>query len=373
MDRQEVMELLKRYLDGSATEAERVLVETWYAKSNREIPTNLEAAFLEKQLQEIWGAVQPRPARRLQIYRYAAAAVLLLGLSWLVKLGIEKQTSTSGTQVVALAANTISPGRNTAQLHIDGEGVVELDTTQTGIVVSDAGLNYTDGEKLTYSVADAKKKPTEYQLVTPKGGQYQVRLSDGTRVWLNAATSLSYPASFVDGSRVVKLDGEAYFEVAKDTHRPFKVITHRQVIEVLGTHFNVNSYSDEPIVRTTLAGGSVRVTSQSGEAVLVPGEQSQVNSNGELRVEPVSLDEVLAWKRGVFQFEGTDIDIITRQFARWYDVDIIFEGERPSLKLWGKVSRAADAGQALAVLEFFGLKYRVEGSETEGKRVTVYK
>jgi ferric-dicitrate binding protein FerR (iron transport regulator) len=195
---------------------------------------------------------------------------------------------------------------------------------------------------------------------TPRGGQFQLILSDGTKVWLNAASSIKYPVVFKGNERKVELTGEAYFEVAHNKKKPFKVISNGQTVEVLGTHFNINAYNNENAVRTTLLEGSVRVSTGDKNKVIKPGEQAQLK-NGDFQIAAVDVNEVIAWKNGLFQFKDANIIDIMKQLSRWYDVDIKYEGSIPDRKFSGSISRNVNASQLLDILSFEKIHFRIEG------------
>lgn len=374
MDKQELIALLQKYLDGNANERERALVETWYNKTSKESSESISDLELDQKVKEVWRQLSRSSVKRLRVYRYVAAAVLLIAVSSGLFYVLERRGEIlSDKQEFALDPAKILPGKNTAQLLMGDGSVVDLNEDYAGIVVSENGIRYMEGDRVNEPSTDLSEKTIEYRLVTPNGGQYQLTLSDGTKVWLNAASSLSYPKVFGSSNRSVRLEGEAYFEVAKDVKRPFKVITNHQVIDVLGTQFNVNCYADEPVVQTTVVTGSVKVKSQATEqeVVLSPGEQAETTGKGNIDVHTGNLATTLAWKQGVFQFEGTSIEHIMRQFSRWYDVEVVYQGDKPDIKLWGKVDRDADAADALAILSYFNLKYHASVIG-EKKRITIY-
>jgi len=215
-------------------------------------------------------------------------------------------------------------------------------------------------------------------ITTPRGGQYQVMLSDGSKVWLNAASSLHFPTSFTGQQRIVELTGEAYFEVAhvsavgEKNKLPFivKIITAsgaRREVEVLGTHFNINAYNDESVVKTTLLEGSVKMTQESGSTLLIPGQQAQLNSNGDVNIlKDADMDEAIAWKNGMFQFKKVDIKTIMRQIARWYDVDIEYQ-KNVDEKFYAEISRNTNVSNVFRILEETGGVHFV----IEGKKVVV--
>ena len=207
--------------------------------------------------------------------------------------------------------------------------------------------------QLAYKPLQGKASEAAYNtLATPKGGQYTITLSDGTRVWLNAASSLRFPAAFTGRTRVVELTGEGYFEVAKDPTMPFKVKAKGMEVEVLGTHFNINAYADENTVNTTLLEGSVKVAKGNENKKIKPGQQAVIRDNGDLSiVNAINVEEVIAWKNNEFRFEHIKVSKIMRQVARWYDVEIEYEKNVPDVELSGIISRKEEVSQLLEILE----------------------
>ena len=199
-------------------------------------------------------------------------------------------------------------------------------------------------------------------LATPRGGQYQVCLPDGTRVWLNAESSLRYPTAFTGKDREVQLTGEAYFEVAADKNRPFLVRAGSTETRVLGTHFNIMSYEDEGPVRTTLLEGAVRMEQGTYSALLQPGEQAQPdNEKGGIATRLVNTRAVVAWKDGYYYFDRTPVQSVMRQIARWYDVDIVYQGAAPTDEIVGKIPRTAYVSEVLHIMELIGIRFKIEG------------
>jgi ferric-dicitrate binding protein FerR (iron transport regulator) len=286
--------------------------------------------------------------------------------------------------VESLPAETdIAPGGNRATLTLADGSVILLDDAMMGKIAEQEGMKVTKAEDglLTYTFIPSEKgvaTAAQFNTIsTPKGGQYQIVLADGTKVWLNAASSLTFPTSFTGNERSVELSGEGYFEV--NTVRgldvkniPFIVKTADQEVTVLGTHFNINSYADEASTITTLMEGSIQVSqlSTSSSKLLKPGQQSVVTLNKGINVSTVNSSSAMAWKNGLFQFEGSDIKNVMRQFSRWYDVEVEFESRVPDIKLWGEVYRNVNASQALEILEYFNLKYKIVQTE-KGKKVIV--
>jgi transmembrane sensor len=215
---------------------------------------------------------------------------------------------------------------------------------------------------LSYNTLKNKSSEVVYNTIsTPRGGQYQLMLADGSKVWLNAASSLRFPASFVGKERKVELLGEAYFEVAKNAKMPFKVKVNGMEVEVLGTHFNINSYENESTIRTTLLEGSVKINKNNSSSLLKPGQQAQMNKAGEIKIiNDADVEEAIAWKEGKFQFDRADIHDIMRQLTRWYDVDVEYKGTVSS-HFGGTISRDVNLSQVLNMLHLTGeVKFQVE-------------
>jgi ferric-dicitrate binding protein FerR (iron transport regulator) len=227
------------------------------------------------------------------------------------------------------------------------------------------------------SYANTKEKAGQQAVVyntvsTARGNQYQLILADGSKVWLNSASSLRFPTSFTGNSREVELDGEGYFEIAKDASKPFHVKTRTQDIEVLGTHFNVNAYTDEEAVKTTLLEGKVKIVNGQWSMVngakqaveLKPGEQAVQTAHSPFTIHhSPDIDQVMSWKNGWFEFEESDIKTIMRQISRWYDVDIRYEIKTDSEKYGGRISRNLHLSNILKMLENYGVHFKLEGKK----------
>lgn len=258
----------------------------------------------------------------------------------------------------------VPPGGNRAALTLSNGRIIILDSAQNGIIVKMASfeVNKTKDGQLVYHVFENNTQKSGLNtLSTPRGGQYQVVLPDGSKVWLNAASSIKFPSVFKGKIREVELKGEAYFEVAKNVAMPFKVKSARAQIEVLGTHFNVRAYPDEKIMKTTLVEGAVKITSGNLSNVLKPGEQAVLNGYKGIKViNEVDADVETAWKDGLFQFKDASIEEIMRQAALWYNLKISFEGEIPQRYFTGKISRNVKASEFLNMLKYTGVKFRIE-------------
>ncbi|WP_214227819.1 FecR family protein [Pedobacter sp. B4-66] len=324
--------------------------------------------------QEVWAGIQTKIKAHSKTSNYrlwmAAAAILLLMLTAGLIFFKSEHLPSSFKAITAYKKQDILPGGNKAILTLpSGERVVLTDSTiqqlanQTGgsIVKAANGILIYKANSLT---GNSETGEAMFSTIsTPRGGQYQVILPDGTHVWLNAASSLKFPTAFKGEKRLVELTGEGYFEVAKNKEMPFVVHTENQEVEVLGTHFNINSYTDEVSTKTTLLEGSVKVTAKGNQKVLTPGDQAQINKNTkEIKVMPVSLEEAVAWKNGYFVFNDEKLESIMHRVSRWYDVDYEFEGKQGNLSFLGVIERTKNISSLLKVLESTGnVHFKIEG------------
>ncbi|CAL1516714.1 FecR family protein [Chitinophaga sp. MM2321] len=244
---------------------------------------------------------------------------------------------------------------------------IELDSAGNGILAVQGQTKVINRQgRITYNASGAGNEKILYNTITtPRSKQYQLVLADGSRIWLNAASSVRYPTAFTGDERSVEITGEAYFEIATVKHKgkkiPFVVHANGIAVQVLGTHFNINAYSDENTVSTTLLEGSVLVTKGNAKQLLKPGEQVRADRNDHLSVyKDVDTDAVLAWKNGYFSFNQADLASVMRQIARWYDVDIVYEGAVPDRRFGGEISRNTNVSQVLEILEESKIHFRIE-------------
>lgn len=299
-------------------------------------------------------------------YPYAAAILILIGLGLFLNrynAVIEVEPS----QVL----NVIKPGKQTATLTLANGKKIVLAAVANGELARQAGAiirKNADG-RLVYDLQKAIGATTpgigsrelRNILTTTRGEEYQIILPDGSKVWLNSASSLHFPAEFKGRERNIELTGEAYFEIAKDTERPFIVTIGQLKVQVLGTHFNVMSYPDEQEVRTTLLEGSVEVTSGNSRSILRPGEQARVDQSNQIKIHEVDTEQAVAWKDGYFKFNQQDIRFIMRQLARWYDIDVVYEGRVPADLFVGKIRRTEHIKEVLKIFELSEIKYQIKG------------
>jgi len=308
----------------------------------------------------------------------SAAAIFLLffigGLYYLNRDIIPEKALSDNKQV-------IEPGGNKAILTLSDGTHIPLDTIEEGEIAEQSGIAIVkrgEGQLVYGTINSALNDPdlllsytgsqSYNTITTPRGGQYQVVLPDGTKVWLNAASSLRFPTLFNTKERLVELQGEAYFEVTKNKKMPFRVITKTQQVEVLGTSFNISSYEDEAITKTSVLEGSVKVNQLSSNAshrvkseILKSGQQSVLEGET-MKVFSVNIQESLAWKNNKFMFANENIESVMRKVARWYDVEIVYRDNVSNKAIWGSISRFEDISEIINLLELTGsVHFKIEG------------
>ena len=298
-----------------------------------------------------------RPWYHQKKYRVWVAAILLMGLAFSVYLTMIPAVE-SGFYA-SEETNDIEPGRYRATLSLSSGKQIDLNESREGIVVSEQKLAYANGTTIDAPVSQAGAV-VFHTLHTPRGGKYQVLLPDGTRVWLNASSTLVYPSRFPDDKRKVEIVGEAYFEVAADPDRPFFVASADQVVQVLGTTFNINAYPDEQGVTTTLVNGAVKVKGGGGFVVLSPGEAA-VSEGGRVKKTIVDVSAATAWKSDRFYFDNTSLEVMMRQLSRWYDIDIEYENEVPEEYFTGKMSKRLNLMEVLDFLKGSQIRFKLDG------------
>ena len=382
--------LILKHLKDDLTEAENGELQDWLSLSeeNREIfrqltdPEQLQEDMhefheakvniwekIDNQLQDVKliSIAAPPPRRRKWVY--AAAAGVLLLISGALYLRVGKLRVAETARQVKLKED-VPPGGNRAILTLSNGRQIILDNTQNGSLAEQSGSTITrkDSNSLIYTPSHKRAAGIVYNtLTTPRSGQFRVMLPDSTIVWLNAASSLKYPVSFAgQASRLVELSGEAYFEVSKNIRQPFKIHVNDLSIDVLGTSFNVMAYADEPVLRTTLLEGAVKVSRGTTAIILRPGQQVGATGADLQLNQHVDLEEAIAWKNGLFEFNGADIAAVMRQLARWYDVQVVYEGKRSAYSISGMVNRSNNISTVLDILELSGFHFTLEG-----KTVTV--
>lgn len=414
MTKEEAKLLFDKYRRGLCSREELALLERWYVQYAREnAEKQPDEALMERDLAEVWNDlpvhendVLPRSISHSQndsslshrfqrrLSQIAAAVVLFVGIgaAMLAYRGFfDQETNHSQSELAITGTPPDNRGGQEGYILLEDGRVIPLDDAVSGTIYEDGETRIQKtGGRIVYAAEESGvttgwvEKPVMRTLMVPKGKQYELVLSDGTQVWLNSFSSIRFPDKFGADSRAVEITGEVYFEVASDTERPFLVTTDQHRIRVLGTHFNINAYEDEPEIRTTVLEGSVEVSVEvsigsggsatfggnhaAGSAapgsarVLSPGQQSRYSADGgALDVVAADLEEVVAWKSGLIHFEDTELESILRQVARWYDVEVHYRGTPPQRRFTGGVSRNAPLSDFLKVLEINDIRFVREG------------
>lgn len=404
MNRQEAEQLIRKYNRGLATDFERDLLENWYINEGMSQRLSEEEGDFLHLKEGIWAATIRRAGWSNQTNRlsktrtwwprYAAAAAILVFLS----IGLYLYNQTDQRTLTDEVALDIQPGGNRATLTLADGRIVSLSDAQEGIVVDAETIKYTDGGLVTPGDGEGALSDLQIDatgedapilsLNTPRGGQYQVILSDGSKVWLNAASSLKYPSRFSGAERRVELSGEAYFEVVENKKQPFVVSSINQEVTVLGTEFSINAFPDEANIRTTLVEGSVQVatvlpasnfrSATDREAskrtiILKPGEQSIVFADGDVRSKTVNTYEFTGWRDNVFVFHNVNLKSIMRQICRWYDIEADID-KMPDREFYAEIPRNVSLSRVLRMLEETSdLKFQIvaEGTEKKERRIII--
>jgi len=370
--------LAEKFLAGTATDAEKEqlhrLYDGWTDDKELVFTDTGRADLLRK---EMFQAIRDRiggqhtviPFYRKKVWRRAAAACIIImtsGLFLYFNQALSKKSPVVPKPAIAAAhPSSVEPGKDRATLTLADGRVIDLDSSGSGMLAQQGGTRIVSKDgKIIYDPKSAGSADLVYNSIrTPRGGQYQLVLPDGTKVWLNAASSVKFPVAFAGNRRVVEVSGEVYFEVAKDAARPFIARAKDIEVQVLGTHFNIMAYGEEDKIATTLLEGSVIVSRGGEKNKMAPGQQAVCKNNGVFELkDDVDMDEVIAWKDGKFHFNNADIKTIMRQVARWYDVDIEYRDIEPETRLGGVVSRKEDIRQLLSYFEIAGkVRFTVDG------------
>ena len=363
---------LMALLDNTENEvAIQTLIDKLIENTGSEIkmPDQVAAITLQNILQKDKAKVislKSKKAFLVPWMRVAAAAVLLIaGTVFWIFIKENRSAAKSNLAVLPKKSSPVLPGGNHATLTMADGSTIVLDSIQNGKIQHNGVIISKQNGLVIYNASSSSKAdaPVVYNtLSTPRGGQYQVILPDGSKVWLNAFSSLHFPTAFVGKQREVELTGEAYFEVAKNKEKPFHVNVNGMRVEVLGTHFNVNAYADDEAIKTSLLEGSVKITRGNSSDLLKPGQQGILEKReGRIEIRNADMNEVMAWKNGLFQFDGADITTIMREIGRWYNVDIVYAGKVPARSFEGKINRDAQLSDVLKILELSNVKFKVEG------------
>ncbi|MGE7777321.1 FecR family protein [Chitinophaga sp. NPDC101104] len=375
MNKQTLATLIDRYLDGTATDAEKRLLDAYYNSMQQQpapVPDAEEDEAMRVQmLAKVFenagiAPLKTTPVRRLWVRRAAAAAavILLSGAAWWM---LQPEKPQLATRVKQLPAP--QPARDVATLTLANGQVVVLGDSAGTLPPSQGGaLLAAGGDALTYNDEGAASgEPVYNTLKTPAGGKFRLTLSDGTKVWLNAASSIRYPARFTENERKVTVSGEAYFEVKASEAQPFVVsVNDKAAIRVLGTAFNISAYTTDPRIVATLVSGKVQFSAGGNPVILRPSQQAVAGNDGNVTIHDADLEAATAWKDGYFRFRGTDIKTIMRQLERWYDIETEYQGDIQHLFV-ADIPRDAQLEDILKLLEMTNRVHFM----VNGKRVTV--
>lgn len=365
-DNEQINQILEKYRAGdSLTEQEHAFLDNWYLdKAEASQSTPIDQSQLEEDLRQIKSQLPGMNAGR-KLYRkvlgWSSVAACFFGILGYIYLTNDFQKQTLVASKVASVRQTPEdklPGGNKATLQIEGQQTLTLDSSLNTDAARLARAGVGQREKGELAMLAVEKDEIVFNtLSTPKGGEYRLLLADGTKVWLNASSSVRFPSAFTGNERTVEVTGEVYFEVAKNASMPFKVKHKDQLVEVLGTHFNINAYPENSTVRTTLLEGSVKVTQTNGteQKVLRPGQQSDLRAAAKgIAVSTANTEQVMAWKNGFFYFDDQPIENIMKQLANWYDIDVVYSEGSKGKKFGGMISRDKTLSQVLKVLQYTG-------------------
>ena len=389
---QRIATLLVKHLKGELNEEENRELRDWASASAENLQLFNELSTnesLQKELTEFYearGSILEKIKSRItneepvtqfsykaRWYRYTAAAAVIIAITTTAYFLLQRGSSSPIVQPTAASVQRLSdiiPGGNRATLTLGNGSVITLDSAANGKLaqIENTSVVKLDNGTVAYSreagmAAGSQESVITYNtLSTPTGGQYQLQLPDGSKAWLNAASSITYPIAFTGRERRVEITGEVYFEVAKNAQKPFHVIHNHLDVAVLGTHFNVNSYEDEKEIKVTLLEGSVRLTRNAERVMLKPGQQAVLTQDSGLTIDDdIDLEGVIAWKNGRFQFSSVDLGTILRQAARWYNIEVSFKDGVPLDKFSGPIPRSVNLDQFLQILEMVDVHYKLEG------------
>lgn len=371
----EAKELLEKYRSGKCSPQEKLLLQKWFHQLHENELTELTEADLKTAKKEFRKKISPliKDYGVKTIWpRYISAAAIIIIISVGTLFYMDYLKKSEAKHAVSEAKNDISPGGNIATLTLADGRKISLTDAKNGHLAEQSGIKISktaDGQ-LVYNIANNENssQSLSYNTIeTPAGGQYQVILPDGSKVWLNSASSLRYPVRFTGNERKVEISGEAYFEVAHNNKMPFRVINSNQTVEVLGTHFNIMAYPDESSTNTTLLEGSVKIIKENKSKIISPGQQTRVK-NGNIDVASVDVTQAIAWKEGYFMFKNEDIQSIMRQISRWYNLEVKYEGQIPERVFGAKISRARNVSEVLEILESTGsIHFKIIPGDAQGK------
>lgn len=382
MQQEAFLSLITRYREGKATEVEEQQLinyfhsfqdEEWdeavYGSKTAAIERIREQLLAKIQAHEVTTPIHSiRRVRFIRNMRWAAAAVfiLLLGIAYFVWFNPDWKETTQ----VPIASH-IQPGKEGAQLKLSDGRIVLIDSLPDGLIANDGQVQvYKENGQLVYR--GKTDQVVYHEIVTDKGRQWSAQLPDGSTVWLNAASSLRYPLQFSGKERLVAMTGEASFNVVHNARQPFRVQVKDQLIEDIGTEFNIQAYDNENRIVTTVIEGVASVSSQ-GQKVIVPAGKEASQEQGALKVQEANTDKAIAWRKGLFDFDGADIRQVGRQLERWYNIEVVYEGNLSNYRFSGDTYRNGNLQEVLKVLELSGVQFKLVKGEgtTVGKLIVL--
>lgn len=373
-----LLELLEKFHNATADEEELAELDRWFDSfdDHPKLSSGLDEGRLSEMKREMLRniykelKVEPKKSRRgipLRAIILTSVCICLLIAGGLI---LWRTNRFSKNEIKA----DIMPGRTVAILTLSDGHKIDLNKVKPGIIASQPGLEIRKALKgqIVYRIINRALLSNQNinTLTTPAGGQFEVILSDGSHIWLNAMSSLIYHETFSGTNRTVALKGEGYFEIAKDKLHPFVVNTAKEAVQVLGTHFNISAYEDEKTQRTTLLEGSVRVSSRlmNGQQITIkPGQQAEGN-NEQLAVKEVDADEAVGWKNGLFILNHTELHDLMRQLSRWYDIDVVYKGRFKPRFFSGEIDRTYTLREVLKVLTLRKINFEIKTSASKPER-----
>lgn len=374
MNETEFLELLKKYQNDTLSDEDKDRLDAWYLNRASTNKRQLSEYELEDSYEYLRSKLSLKTETKvISLWpRVAVAASVVLMIGAGMFYFTKSSVKVDSIQVVE-KQKEIAPGGNKGILTLsNGKQIVLSDVSSKDVIAKEGEedevtIKMDANGVITYVInpnaETSKEEANSFNtLSTPTGGQCNIVLADGTKVFLNAVSSIKYPTQFNGKHRIVELDGEAYFEVAKNKNKPFLVKSDDQTIEVLGTHFNVHAYNNESVVKTTLLEGSVAVTSKNQKAILKPGQQSNVvNNSSKIAIKEVDTEAAIAWKNGRFKFDNADLKSVMKQLERWYGIKVEYRGDVSDVRFNGGTFRNKNLSEVLKVLELSNIKFKVEG------------
>jgi transmembrane sensor len=375
MTKEEYILLYEKYTAGNCSEREKQLFEA-YTDEFDLTKTSWDTKELGDE-KAVTGRIYSRLQEQIRVkpgkghflwYKLSAAAAILLVIGAGLFYNYKYPGTLPGLKDHAVKTNVIKPGGQKAILTLQDGSTIILDDSKNGVVANQGKtvISKSEDGRIVYNSVAAPPATEAEQvyntITTPRGGETQLLLPDGTKVWMNAESTIKFPAVFCSKFRKIELSGEAYLEVAENKDSPFRVMVKGTEVEVLGTHFNINAYGESPNVNTTLLEGSVRLRNSSREALLKPGQSGVSSANGKLTVKYVNVEDAIAWKNGYFVYQDEDIYSIMEKAARWYDVEVEYRGNMKDKEFYGRGQRYENISELLKNLQLTGeVHFKVEG------------